>query len=361
MLPRIQHDLGLSHGQAGLLGAIPVFCLGLFAFPVPWLLARIGSRAALAAALGIVAVAGFARAGVPGAAAVLLLTVPFGVAAGVGGAVLPVVVKERFAEQPALATGVYSIGINVGAAGAAAIAAPLARLLGWRGALALLALVGVLCTLAWLALSARRLPPRERDFAQPPLPLRSSVAWLLALVFGLQATCFHGLSLWLADAYVEHGWSSARAGALAATLQFASVPGTLAIMWAGDRLRSRRSALLAASALLAGSIAGLIVAPTAAWSFAVLGGLACGALFPLALTLSIDVVSRPEEAGAVAGLMLGVGYTIAALAPLLIGVVRDAAGGFALPLWLLVGVAATLFVVCLPLTRERLSRAPAQE
>jgi MFS transporter, CP family, cyanate transporter len=33
LLPSIRDDLGLSHAVAGLLGTIPVLCMGLFALP----------------------------------------------------------------------------------------------------------------------------------------------------------------------------------------------------------------------------------------------------------------------------------------------------------------------------------------
>jgi len=35
LLPSIQTDLGVSHAVAGLLGTIPVLCMGLFAPPAP--------------------------------------------------------------------------------------------------------------------------------------------------------------------------------------------------------------------------------------------------------------------------------------------------------------------------------------
>ena len=53
------------------------------------------------------------------------------------------------------------------------------------------------------------------------------------------------------------------------------------------------------------------------------------------MTLPVDVGRRPAEVGAVAGLMLGVGYTIGAIAPLLLGAARDVTGTFTTTLWLI--------------------------
>ena len=51
LIPAIQDDLDVSHAVAGLLGTIPVLCMGLFAPPAPFLSRRLGSRLAIAAAL----------------------------------------------------------------------------------------------------------------------------------------------------------------------------------------------------------------------------------------------------------------------------------------------------------------------
>jgi CP family cyanate transporter-like MFS transporter len=80
------------------------------------------------------------------------------------------------------------------------------------------------------------------------------------------------------------------------------------------------------------------------------------------MTLPVDIGRAPAEVGAVAGLMLGVGYTISAVGPLLLGAVRDATGSFTTTLWLIAGAAAILFALCAPMSAERIGRgvdAPA--
>jgi cyanate permease len=84
-----------------------------------------------------------------------------------------------------------------------------------------------------------------------------------------------------------------------------------------------------------------------------------GAMFPLTLTLPVDIAHEPAGTGAVGGLMLGAGYTIAAVGPILLGAVRDATGSFATSLWQLVALAAALVAAILPLSPRRL-RPPAR-
>ena len=66
LLPEIDEDLGVSHAVAGLLGTIPVLCMGLFAPPAAYVAARLGTRGAIGACLAGIAAFGIARAVAPG-------------------------------------------------------------------------------------------------------------------------------------------------------------------------------------------------------------------------------------------------------------------------------------------------------
>jgi MFS transporter, CP family, cyanate transporter len=111
-----------------------------------------------------------------------------------------------------------------------------------------------------------------------------------------------------------------------------------------------------------GGLLGVQLAPGGGWLWAVVLGLGIGTLFPLAMTLPLDLSHDPAQAGAVTGMMLGIGYSITGLAPLVLGLVRDATGSFSTSLWLIVGIQACLLVSSLWLTHERLhSHALAQQ
>ncbi len=358
LLPEIQADLGISHAVAGLLATIPVLCMGLFAPSAPSLRGLFGSRWAIALSLGAIAAFGIARSFISEIAGLLLLTFGLGIGMGFAGALLPVAVKERFAHRPAFATGIYATGINLGSAAAAALAVPLAHaLFGWRASLLVFSLFTAILLLVWVSLT-RGFPVHTRGRVRPPrLPLGSPVAWVLVAVFCLMAIVFYGLNAWLPDAYIERGWSEQSAGSLVAVFNAVTVPTALIVPWFADRFGSRRSYLVAASALLVGALVGAASYPEAGWLWAVQIGIAIGVQFPLVLTLPLDAARRPAEVGAVTGLMLGAGYSFAALSPFVLGAVRDGTGSFTASLWLIVAASVALLAVCLPLSRERLHRA----
>jgi len=363
LIAPIRRDLGVSNGVAGLLGTIPVTCMGLFAFFTNRLLRAYGTRRVMSWSLGLVAGGSLLRSVVPGATGVLLLTVAFGVGAGVAGAALPSIVKERFAAHSMLVTGLSAIAINGAAAVSAAVAVPLAHHVGgWRSALAVFAAWDIALAGAWWVLSGGRLAPPHWDTPQtsrsPPWQRRN--VWALALVFGLQGTVYYGLNAWLASASREHGWSASAAGDLVAVLNFSTLPATLIAAAVAGRRVSKLTYLSAAAFCLVLATLGIAALPAADWLWPAVAGLALGSLFPVCMSLAVDLGRDPLEVAGVSGIMLGFGYLLAALAPIALGEARDASGSFTAGMWMLAGLAAVLLGVCAWFARRPASLAAVE-
>jgi CP family cyanate transporter-like MFS transporter len=360
LIPRIQDDLGVSHAVAGLLGTIPVLCMGVFALPAPEVSRRYGTRLAIAVCLGLIGSFGIARGVAPGAAAVILLTFGVGIGLGLAQALMPAAVKERFALRPAFATGIYVLGFNIGSAVSSVLAVPIADGTGsWRWSLVVFSAATIALVPAWMWLTRGEPPHRRAAVARIRLPFKSGTAWVLVGIFGSMACVFYGLNSWLPDAYVERGWSDGKAGGLLAVLNIAALVTTVIIPWLSDRKGSRRVYLVSFSAALALGVAGFVVLPGGAWVWATVVGLCTGAMFPLVMTLPVDVGKRSTDVASVTGLMLGVGYMLGAVAPLLLGAARDLTGTFTTTLWLMVGSGAVLFSLCASMTPERIARGVA--
>jgi len=362
VLERMRDDLGMSHFASGVLATIPVLCMGIFAPPAAYLAARVGAARAVTIALVLIGVGGLLRAIGPGAWLVIALTIPIGIGMGMGNALMPVAVKERFSGQALRATAVYAIGIQLGATLAAALAVPLADLGdgpdGWRIALGVYSIATCACLAVWLAMGRREpaRPPRERSATPPRLPWRSQGAWLLAVLFLLVTILFYALTSWLPDVLVEAGWSESSGGAALALLNACTVTSTLFVGTVGHRARSRRQLIVAAACLLVIGTVGVAVAPGGGWVWAAACGSGIGVLFPVMMNLPIDMADRPEAVGAVAGLMLFVGYIGAAPLPAGLGALRDATGSYTATTWAMAGFAVVTLAVGALCTRERLQR-----
>jgi CP family cyanate transporter-like MFS transporter len=349
----IEEDLDTSHAVVGLLGTIPVLCMGLFAPPAPYVAARLGTRAAMALAVALIGVFGVLRALAPGVALVVLLTWPIGVGMGIAGALAPVAVKERFAHRPGTATGLYTTGVQVGSAASAALAVPIAAAFGgWRASLLVFSVASCALAVAWLVLT-RDDAPHARPAGRPPrLPWRSGTAWLLVGIFGLMASTYYGINSWVPDSLVERGWSESSAGGVLAALNAFAIPAAFLVPWLSDRHGGRRPWLVAMGCSFVVGVLGFALWAGGAWLWAAFAGMASGAMFPLVLTLPLDLEEQPALVGALVGMMLGVGYTIGAASPLVLGAVRDLTGSYTGSLWLIVLFCAGLLALVAALPRR---------
>ena len=361
LLPLIRVDVGLPAGVAGLLTTIPVLCMGVFAPVGPRLAARFGASTAFGLCLATVVTFGLLRAVAPSVPLLLLATFGIGVGIGAAGAIPSMIVAQRIPTRPALGTGAYAGGIVAGSTLASGLAVPLAVGDDWRRALVVISLVSIGSIVAWQLLVGAGRRDRVAGAVARRLPWRDPTGWLLLLVFGLQSVLFYGVVSWLPNAFVERGWDEASAGALIGVFNGVGLITTIGLPIVADRLGSRRTQLLVASAVAVAALVGVIAAPDLAFVWVSVLGLALGAVFPLVLTLPLDVTEDPSRVGSVAALMLLGGYILSSVGPVLLGAARDITGDFGASLWLLVGLSVMLLASCLTLSPERLRRGIHRE
>jgi MFS transporter, CP family, cyanate transporter len=356
LLPLIREDLALSAGVAGLLTTIPVLCMGIFAPAGPRLAARFGSGLAFAGCLAAIIGFGLVRAFAPSVPVVMLATLGIGVGIGSAGAIPSMIVSQRLPGRPALGTGAYAGGIVAGSTLAAGFAVPLAVGDDWRRALLIISALSILSLVAWLALGGVDRRPTGGATSAWRLPWGDATGWLLVAVFGLQSVLFYGIVSWLPNAFVERGWNTTDAGALIGVFNGVGLVTTIGVPLFADRLGPRRPQLVVASLIAVVALVGIILAPDLAFAWVAVLGLALGAVFPLVLTLPLDVADDPARVGSVAALMLLGGYMVSSVGPVILGAARDLTGDFAASLWMLVALAIILVVSCLPLSPARLRR-----
>jgi MFS transporter, CP family, cyanate transporter len=361
LLPLIRDDLGLSAGIAGLLTTIPVLCMGVFAPVGPRLAARFGSGLAFAACLVAIVGFGFIRAVAPSVPLVMLATLGIGIGIGSAGAIPSMIVSQRLPGRPALGTGAYAGGIVAGSTLAASFAVPLAGSDDWRRALLIISAVSMLSVVTWLVLIGIGGRPPAGSTGARRLPWSDATGWLLVAVFGLQSVLFYGIVSWLPNAFVERGWNPTDAGALVGVFNGVGLITVIGVPLVADRLGRRRPQLLVSSVVAVFGLVGIILAPELAFAWVAVLGLSLGAVFPLVLTLPLDVADDPARVGSVAALMLLGGYIVSSVGPVILGAARDLTGDFSASLWMLVALAVVLVLSCLPLSPARLRRGIHRE
>uniref|UniRef100_UPI000B1059CF MFS transporter n=1 Tax=Streptomyces niveiscabiei TaxID=164115 RepID=UPI000B1059CF len=120
LLEDVRAGLGMSGGVAGLLTSLPPLCFAVFGIAAPRLAGRFGATRVVGAGLIALTTGLLLRpyaGGVPGFLAASALAL-MGIA--VGNVLMPVIVKRHFPDRVGPMTGLYSMGLALGTAAAAA-------------------------------------------------------------------------------------------------------------------------------------------------------------------------------------------------------------------------------------------------
>lgn len=345
VLGSISEALALSPSLQGILTTLPVLFLGLAAPLAPRLVRRIGPERSVFAALLVLALALLARPYVVttvGTAGLFVGTAIAGGCIGVIGVLLPGIVKRDFPRRVSIMTGLYTVALNLGASTAAGTTEPLRQLFGgawqnpWQGALAFWLLPAVLAALFWLPQLKGTQPARVA--ARRGARLRHDrLAWQVSLFMGLQSSLAYIVFGWLPTILQDRGLAAVTAGlALSVSILIQVITAILA-PWLGSRMRDQRAVLVGVMALTLIGLLGCLYAPIGTlWLWIVILGLGQGGTFSMALTLLALRAPDATTAASLSAMAQGIGYTLAAMGPLLVGVLHDWSGD-----WNVVGVLVT--------------------
>lgn len=340
LIAAIRADTGLSYAALGLLTTLPLIAFGVVSTFTPFVTARLGIGGALLLALALLSVGAAVRA-VPSVTLLYGGTALFGIGIALGNVLMPTLVKREFPHRSGPLTSLYSSAMGLGATVAAGAAVPLATRLGWRAALGLWAIPAALALIAWLPQRSHLAHIATRPAGATLRALgRSRLAWQVSAFMGLQSLTFYVILAWLPDLLQARGLDAATAGWLLALSQATGIAGTaLFPLWAG-RVDDQRPMVWLLGALEAVALTGLIVAGTELWLgvWAGLLGFVLGGTFGLALVML--VVRAPDTASAtgLSGMAQSIGYLIAAIGPVLFGLLFELTGRWLVPL-LSLGVA----------------------
>jgi CP family cyanate transporter-like MFS transporter len=136
-------------------------------------------------------------------------------------------------------------------------------------------------------------------------------------------------------------------------MNLTAIPSSFLIPWLSDRHGARRPWLVGLSLVFLAGAVGLAALPGGAYGWSLLAGVAQGGMFALVMTLPLDFERERGRIGGLVGMMLGLGYTIAAVSPFVLGAIRDVTGSFDAVLWTAVAFLAGLFVAVLRLPHAR--------
>ena len=378
MIGLIERDFPLAPAVVGLIGAAPPVCFAVFGLVTPILERQLGLERLTAVALGTIAVGLFLRGTVTDSVGLLLTTALVFAGVGMGNILMPPLVKKYFPDRLGLMMTLYTSAMAFSTFVPPLIAVPVADVAGWRSSIALWGVFAVAGMIPWIVMLLRGRAPSSApqtvstapavqsplvDDGSPatepmtgPIPTspqtrslfgrlaRIPLAWALSATFATSSTMAYVSFAWLPSVFIDIGGvDAATAGLLLSLFAAIGLPASLLVPVLVVRFQATRPLVLVGSIGGLVGLAGLILAPApellALWT--VLFGLS-GVLFPLALVLISIRARTPETAVVLSSFVQSVGYTLAAVFPVLFGVLHASTGSWT---WSLLMIGAVLIAV----------------
>ncbi|NWJ25746.1 MFS transporter [Rhizobium sp. RM] len=346
LLPEIRSELGLSSFAASVLTTLPVLCLGAFSPLAPRLAQRIGSERTLLGVLLFLAL-GTALRGLHSVPALFLGTALAGGCIAIGNVLLPGLVKRDFVKNAALMTGLYTMALCAGAASAAGLTLPLEKMLGgsMNGALAIWALPALLVGALWLPQVLLAKDKSARSGFRVEGLWRDRLAWNITMFMGFQSALAYSVFGWLVPILRDRGLDGVTAGAIVSVSVMVQAASCLVVPHIAVRGKNQCVINVTLCAFAVVALIGLLFAPlSTVWFWAVLQGIGQGGLIAAAMTVIVLRSRDPHVAAHLSGMAQCVGYLLAAIGPLVAGVIRGWTGSFAWCAVLFVGLGAVAAV-----------------
>jgi len=370
----IGDDFEVSPAVLGVIGTLPPACFAVFGILTPMLERRLGIERLTVIALGAITVGLIGRGLAADTAGLLAGTAVIFAGVGMANILLPPLVKKFFADRIGVMMTIYTTTMAFSTFLPPLVAVPVADALGWRFSMAMWAAFALAGVIPWIvmllrpAVADRRAPghPVAEETAEPddaeavfaatgpiataPTNLRLfarlariPLVWALALTFATSSTMAYVSFAWLPSILIDTtGVDAATAGFLLSLWAFIGLPASLIVPVLVVRFQATRLLFVVGSLTALTGLVGLMLAPLPEllWLWMTLFGMV-GLLFPLALVL-ISIRSRtPESAVLLSSFVQSTGYVLAAIFPLLVGILHDATGGWTVPL---IAVAAVLVI-----------------
>ena len=378
VLDHVAEDFPVAPVIVGLIGAAPPVCFALFGLLTPLFERRFGLERMAVVAIVLMAAGMLLRGLAPDSWSLLAATAVVFAGVGSGNVLLPPLVKKYFADRLGVMMTAYSTTLAVSTFLPPLVAVPVADSLGWRISLGMWGVVAALALVPWVTLLVRargddRAVPTELLVPDPtdgvddvrdavaastgPITTQSAsprvfgrlwrlpLAWALALVFGTSSTMAYVAFAWLPTILVDLGGvTPATAGFLLSLFALVGLPCSMLVPVLVVRFQATRPLFFVAVVAGLVGLAGLLLFPTVALPLwvAIFGLTAI--MFPLSLVLLSIRARTPESAVALSGFVQSIGYAIAAVFPLLVGLLHDTSGGWQVPLL----VVSAVLVVSIP-------------
>lgn len=233
-------------------------------------------------------------------------------------------IKTKLPQKIGLMTSAYTTGMSLFAAIATGVSIPLALEFGWRGSLLSWTVLVILTIVFWIPqVKKQKIAIKDKEEPKGNNVWRSRLAWQVSMFMGLQSFIFFTLIAWLPDMLISKGFTAGKAGLVVSLMQVVGLTGTFMAPFVAVKFKEQTKISMALG--IGYTIGFFTFFFNSIWVI-YLGltviGFCLGASISMVYML-IGLRTTGRTTAALSGMSQSTGYYLAAIGPLLVGVIFD--------------------------------------
>ncbi|OEK59656.1 transporter [Staphylococcus equorum] len=343
-LPDIKMDLAMSNSAVSVITVVPLLAFSVISLFAARTSNKMGLEKTIFLALCLIFIGVLVRS-ITDMSWLYIGTVLIGVGIGFGNVLAPAMIKAKFPLHIGIMTGYYTVVMNVFGGLSSYGTAPLVKAFNYNIAISVIGIITLITIIIW---SFQLKGTQETATALPRKSVnvwKSPLAWQITILMGGQSLIFYSLINWL-PAYLSHsGMSINEAGAYLSIMQIAIIPFTFITPIFATKMKSQFLLTFITGICFIVGVTIMLVVPHLAIISTILIGVAGGLAFGLVNTFFSLRTEHIQTSAKLSGMAQAVGYLVAAIGPLLFGILHDMTGKWtaSLSILLITAIVITLF------------------
>lgn len=357
LINEIKKSIGLPSSMAGMLTSIPLITFAVMSPIIVKLAKKYSSELVIFIFFALLVIGSFLRL-IPTIFAMFFGTFLIGVGIDSGNVLLPAVIKIEFPQKIALGTSLYTVSMMFAASIGSALSGYLIGITTLRTTIFLLSLLSIFGLIFWLPI-LRNSNKQQVEYKKEVKKYRSvwnqKIGWLVTLLFGLQALISYSLITWIPSILLDQGATTIVASTTLTIFQFAGIPFSFLTPILAEKKWGMKFLLAVTFFGFTGGILGMFLVNASTVTYFFLGmiaGFASSAAFNLVIVFFTQKTTNPTQTAEVSGMAQSFGYLLAAIGPVVLGMIHASMNSWNMSLYLLIILTVILTIVGISLYKS---------
>ena len=342
-VPSIKDTLGITNSEVSLITIVPLLSFALVSLFASKTSNKFGLEQTIFVAL-ILILSGVLIRIIPDLPSLYIGTILVGIGVAFGNVITPSIIKANFHLHIGVVTAYYTVVMNTFGGISSYITDPLIKISSYNYALSFVGILTIFTLFLWSFQITKKKETAESLRDNNMNVWKSPLAWQITLFMGGQSLIFYSLIIWLPEYLSTQGYSIHTAGIYLFVLQISMIPFTFITPIIANKIKSQFKLTLVTGVLFIIGVTMMLIFPNWALISTIIIGISNGSAFGLVNTFFSLRTESSITSAKLSGMSQSIGYLLAAIGPLLFGVLHDITNGWTIPLMILLMTAVIITI-----------------